>query len=102
MGLLFLSVGSLISYSVGPFVPFTIYTIVCLAVSSIFGILVYFLPESPYFNVAKNEIDKARRALVFLRGSENVNKELSEIQVINICTDKFYSKCLMFYVLFIS
>ncbi|XP_063921683.1 facilitated trehalose transporter Tret1-like [Zophobas morio] len=76
---LMMLIGILIIYSVGPFVPVYASCVVG-AVFLIFELITYpFMPESPYYLLAKNRYEAAQKSLRRLRGTQNVDKELQEI-----------------------
>lgn len=76
--------GILFSYVVGHFFYLNTFNIICAILPLIFGGIFLWMPESPYFYVMKNRIDKAEESLVWLRGEEyNYNDELIEIQIEN-------------------
>ncbi|CAG9768122.1 unnamed protein product [Ceutorhynchus assimilis] len=82
-GVIFLMMlgGFLILYGVAPFVPFYVCSIIGGIIVGIQLIGVPFMPDSPYFLLAKGNYEKARRHLQKLRGYENVDKELDAIAV---------------------
>lgn len=45
-----------------------------------FAILMFFMPETPYYYLMKGNVDKARSSLRFLRRRENVEEELEDIK----------------------
>nr|CAD7432813.1 unnamed protein product [Timema monikensis] len=52
----------------------------CVFVPIVFVILFVFMPESPYFYFSKNRNDYAHKSLKWLRGHDDVNRELELIQ----------------------
>ncbi|XP_014273233.1 facilitated trehalose transporter Tret1 [Halyomorpha halys] len=76
------NVGVLYAYIIGPLVDYHMFTIILGSVPIIFVILMFYLPESPYWLTKKGEHDKAAKALSWLRGKpvEEIKKELSEIE----------------------
>lgn len=71
--------GILVVYSVGPFAPFY----VCSIIGSVFAIIQIvtfpFMPDSPYFLLLKDKPEKAKEHLKRLRVSEDVDTELAEM-----------------------
>lgn len=77
-----ISVGILYTYCVGPFVNYVLFQWLCLFIPVIFIAIFIFLPDTPYYFVAKGKREKAIKSLVFLRQSyrEKVMDELEEIE----------------------
>lgn len=71
--------GILVVYSVGPFAPFY----VCSIIGSVFAIIQIvtfpFMPDSPYFLLLKDKPEKAKEHLKRLRVSEDVDTELADM-----------------------
>lgn len=78
---LFIVSGILYVYVVGPYVSYVALQWACLAVPVLFAGLFFFMPESPYYFVAKGQKENAINSLCFLRGKtrDGVQDELSEI-----------------------
>ncbi|KAL1497474.1 hypothetical protein ABEB36_008434 [Hypothenemus hampei] len=81
MGVL-ITLGIIYPFSIGPHLSIPIYSISCAIPLVIFLIIFsIFMPESPYYLVAKGELDQANRALAKLRRTgSNTSAELSEIK----------------------
>lgn len=67
---LMITVGILFSYAVGSYVPIFIFNILCGIIPLVFGVIFFFMPESPKYLVVKEKYDEARSALIRLRGEE--------------------------------
>nr|CAD7605061.1 unnamed protein product [Timema genevievae] len=80
MSQIFITFGLLSQYCIGPWVSYHALTIGCVFVSIVFAILFVFMPESPYFYFSKNRNDYALKSLKWLRGHDDVNRELERIQ----------------------
>lgn len=80
---LFITVGLLFSYCIGPYVSISTFNYICVVTPAIF--LVYFtlkIPESPHFLLANNDETGAERSLIQIRcrNKSEVSKELEEIK----------------------
>lgn len=71
--------GLLLAYSTGPYLSYNVYSAVCSLPAFIFLICFSVSPESPYFLLMTGRDREARRALIWLRGTEDVDKELESI-----------------------
>nr|CAD7411568.1 unnamed protein product [Timema cristinae] len=80
MSQIFITFGLLSQYCIGPLVSYHVLTISCVFVPIVFVILFVFMPESPYFYLSKNRNDYAHKSLKWLRGHDDVNRELELIQ----------------------
>ncbi|KAG5320679.1 TRET1 protein, partial [Pseudoatta argentina] len=81
---LFITIGFLYAYAIGPFVSYTIFWILCAILPIIFFISFLFMPESPYFLLRRGRRDEAIASLAKLRSKSEaaIQKEADEIQVI--------------------
>lgn len=78
---LMITIGILFAYAVGSYTPVFVFNILCTCIPIIFGIVFFFMPESPSFLVVKERNDEAREALVKLRGqSYDVDYELNNLK----------------------
>ncbi|XP_058797919.1 facilitated trehalose transporter Tret1-2 homolog [Phymastichus coffea] len=79
---LFVTVGLLFSYCIGPYVSYTVFWIACGSLPIIFFVCFMFMPESPYYLLAQGMKDDAAESLAKLRGKNvgAVQKELGEMQ----------------------
>lgn len=80
---LFIVVGLLFSYILGPYLKFKMFNMICLGVPTAF--LAFFfmkIPDSPYFLVLSGDEDAAVKSLVQLRcrSETDVQKEIIEIK----------------------
>lgn len=73
--------GILLEYCVGPMVSYYMLTIISGAVPVVFAVLFFFMPESPYWLLQRGRREEARRALRWLRGTDeqSVAAELGEM-----------------------
>ncbi|XP_072751293.1 facilitated trehalose transporter Tret1 [Anoplolepis gracilipes] len=80
---LFIAVGLLYSYAIGPFVSYTVFWIVCAILPVLFFVCFVMMPESPYFLLSKGRREEAIKALAKLRSKSEiaVQKEADEIQI---------------------
>lgn len=72
--------GILYSYVTGPYLAYQEYAYVCAILPAIFTGLFMFMPESPYFLLMKGNEEKAKEALVWLRGEDDVDEEFQCIK----------------------
>ncbi|EFA12961.1 facilitated trehalose transporter Tret1-2 homolog [Tribolium castaneum] len=79
---LFIVVGLLFSYALGPYMSIMAFNIACVVSPCVFLVVFYlFIPESPYFLIRENK-DQAAQALMKLRSKseEAIQEELEEIK----------------------
>ncbi|XP_013134551.1 PREDICTED: facilitated trehalose transporter Tret1 isoform X1 [Papilio polytes] len=77
---LMITVGILFSYVVGSYTSVFVFNILCTIIPIIFGIVFFFMPESPNFLVVKGRNDEAKDALIRLRGRNyDVDTELNTL-----------------------
>ncbi|XP_023023494.1 facilitated trehalose transporter Tret1 [Leptinotarsa decemlineata] len=72
-------VGILIIYAVAPYVQFYVSSIIGIILVSIQLITFPFMPDSPYYQLSRENPEKAKLHLQRLRGTENVEAELKDI-----------------------
>lgn len=79
---LFITIGLLFSYAIGPYVSYMVLWIACGSLPIIFFISFMFMPESPYYLLGKGQKEDAINALARLRGKSttSVQKEADEMQ----------------------
>jgi len=77
---LMMLIGILTVYVVGAFAPYSVTPWIGIVITACQVIFFPFMPESPYFFIYKNQHEKAKKSLLRLRASSNVDKELNEIQ----------------------
>lgn len=53
---LMITIGILIAYILGAWIPFTAYNIICLVLPAVFVVIFFFMPESPRYLVRLNNI----------------------------------------------
>ncbi|XP_068618809.1 facilitated trehalose transporter Tret1 isoform X5 [Battus philenor] len=77
---LMITVGILFSYVVGSYTSVFVFNILCTIIPIIFGIVFFFMPESPNFLVVKGRNEEAKEALIRLRGRNyDVDNELNAL-----------------------
>lgn len=62
--------GGLLVFIIGPYVSYEVLAIICGIVPTMFFFAAAFIPESPYFLLAKNKKSEAKEALKWLRGNK--------------------------------
>ncbi|KAF5278491.1 hypothetical protein FQA39_LY05980 [Lamprigera yunnana] len=81
---LFIVIGILLSYVIGPYVSLKVFNIVCATVPAVFvPIFLKFIPESPHYLILRNDKEGAEKALASLRtnySKDFIHKELMEIK----------------------
>lgn len=80
---LFITVGLLYAYAIGPYVSYTLFWLLCGTLPVVFFVCFIFMPESPYYLLRKGMKIEAQESLAKLRGKSKtaVLSELNEIQV---------------------
>ncbi|CAG9560942.1 unnamed protein product [Danaus chrysippus] len=75
---LMVTVGILFAYTVGSSTSVLVFNILCTLIPIIFGVIFFFMPESPKYLVNKGKFDDAKNSLIKLRGSSyDVDSELN-------------------------
>lgn len=78
---LMITIGILFSYVVGSYTSVFVFNLLCACIPVIFGVIFFFMPESPSFLVRKKRTDDARESLIKLRGDTyDVDTELNIIK----------------------
>lgn len=78
---LMVTIGILYAYVVGSYTSVFIFNITCTLIPIIFGLIFFFMPETPYFLVSKGKDAEAKAALRRLRGSSyDIDDELNVLQ----------------------
>lgn len=80
---LFICIGILFSYCIGPYVSLTVFNIICVMPSIIFfPIFLIFIPDSPHYLISRGHEAEAEESLMKFRqkSSQGVQKELLEIK----------------------
>ncbi|KAG7201269.1 hypothetical protein KM043_004048 [Ampulex compressa] len=79
---LFITIGLLYSYAIGPFVSYTVLWLLCACLPILFFLSFMTMPESPYYLLGKNDKEAAVASLARLRGKSSaaVQKEADEMQ----------------------
>ncbi|KAG8272036.1 hypothetical protein J6590_050942, partial [Homalodisca vitripennis] len=76
------SSGSLLVYSIGPFVSYAALHYMMLGMCLLFFLLFFYLPDSPHSLVIKHEVTRARETLVWLRKNRSDSYADKELQII--------------------
>lgn len=81
---LFITIGLLYSYGIGPYVSYTVFWIACGILPLVFFAVFFMMPESPYYLSGQGRREEAVSALARLRGknANAVQTEADEIQAI--------------------
>ncbi|XP_055693278.1 facilitated trehalose transporter Tret1-like isoform X3 [Lutzomyia longipalpis] len=78
---LMVTIGILFVYAVGHGVNVFTLSIICAVIPLIFGVIFFFMPESPLYLVTKDKIGKATESIKWLRGDKyDHNAELADLQ----------------------
>ncbi|KDR19246.1 Sugar transporter ERD6-like 6 [Zootermopsis nevadensis] len=80
---LMMNLGSMFEYSLGPYVSYTTLGVLSSVFPVVFLVLMFFMPESPYFLLMQDRRDEAEIALMRLRGQtdrQHIQEELARIQ----------------------
>ncbi|CAG5076623.1 Similar to Tret1-2: Facilitated trehalose transporter Tret1-2 homolog (Drosophila simulans) [Cotesia congregata] len=88
---LFITLGLLWAYSIGPFISYTNYCIACAVLPIAFFISFYPMPESPYYLAAKSRKEDVIKVLIRLRGKKRAEVE-TEANEIEVSVQEAYSK----------
>ncbi|XP_044757256.1 sugar transporter ERD6-like [Coccinella septempunctata] len=72
-------IGTVLIYTIGPYVDFTVPSVVAIVFLVTQIIVLPFMPDSPYFLIKKGKTESARISLKRLRATEDVDEELNEI-----------------------
>lgn len=79
---LWLTIGILISYTVGAYVPLFIFNIFSTVVPLVYFLLFIWMPETPAYYVQKGKTDKAEKALHWLRGKDaDISADIQAISI---------------------
>lgn len=79
---LFITIGLLYAYAIGPYVSYVAFWIICACVPVAFFLCFMLMPESPYYLLKSGQREEAIAALAKLRSKSpaSVQKEADEIQ----------------------
>ncbi|KAF7275865.1 hypothetical protein GWI33_011194 [Rhynchophorus ferrugineus] len=72
--------GIILVYTAGSLAPYFVVPTIGIVLTACQFIFFPFMPESPYFFVYKNKVEKAKRALTRLRTDPDIDKEIDEIR----------------------
>lgn len=81
---LFMSIGFLLMNSIGPFLPFSTVQLILLIFPCSFIALFTLMPETPYYYIAKDRREDAKKSLSYLRrnpGEQVLIQELEKIEI---------------------
>ncbi|XP_050346330.1 facilitated trehalose transporter Tret1-like isoform X1 [Nymphalis io] len=73
------NLGSLVIYSVGPFVSYTILNLIVLSLSLFYGLICFWVPESPYYYLANGRLAEAKKEFMIIKGTKDelwVNEQI--------------------------
>jgi hypothetical protein len=78
-----ITVGFLYEYVIGPYVSYLALALASLAIPVLFAVSFFFMPESPYYLLARGRQEEASKSLVWLRSSSKdaVGPELDMMKV---------------------
>lgn len=65
------NLGSLVLYGIGPFVSYNVLNLIVLFISAFFALLCLWVPESPYYHLARGNVAAAKKSFLFLKGSKD-------------------------------
>lgn len=68
--------GVLLAYCIGPYVSFRLLPCLNLIIPVCFLATIYWVPETPYYLLGRNQTNEARKCLIRLRGHDEVHAEL--------------------------
>nr|BAN21215.1 sugar transporter [Riptortus pedestris] len=80
---IFMSFGSVLIYILGPLLSFKMLNLLCGGVTVSFVFFYLLVPETPYFYVAKGDLENAQKSLCWLRrgaSKESIEKEMEELK----------------------
>ncbi|XP_044733639.1 uncharacterized protein LOC123296242 [Chrysoperla carnea] len=76
----FSNLGMVVVYFIGTFSNFQMNTIICCIFPVVTLLILFYIPESPYYLIYKKDYVNAEKSLRFLRGRSNVTQELKEMK----------------------
>ncbi|KAK6640148.1 hypothetical protein RUM44_011834 [Polyplax serrata] len=85
IGQILITSGFLYVYILGPILSYVWLNVFCSFIPMAFFIFFYFMPESPYYELKKNNYERAGKCLAKLRGKtvQGVKEELNTLRVRN-------------------
>jgi sugar porter (SP) family MFS transporter len=79
---LMVTIGILFAYGVGAATSTFVFSIICMALPVLFGILFFSMPETPTYYIDKNKIPEAEKSLKFLRDKDyDPSKEIEILKI---------------------
>lgn len=96
-----INVGILIVYCIGPYVPLHYLHLICATPSLISYMILIWLPESPYFLLYNDKVDRAQQALLRLRGKTATTDVDEEFQKMIMLVEETKNNAVTFKELFI-
>lgn len=99
---LFIVIGLLFSYALGPYLSIKVFNIILLLPPILFLVTFFmFIPESPYYLILANDMDAAEESLCQLR-SKSVSAVAKELEIIRIQVDEAQANKANFFDIFKS
>lgn len=80
--------GFMLSYMIGPFISVMWFNVVCMVVPCLAIMVIAFMPETPYFYVAKNKMGDAESVLKKLRKNSGDSDVKEEMEIIKDSVEK--------------
>uniref|UniRef100_A0A1B6EJD5 Major facilitator superfamily (MFS) profile domain-containing protein n=1 Tax=Cuerna arida TaxID=1464854 RepID=A0A1B6EJD5_9HEMI len=71
--------GIMFEYCIGPIISYNLLSIISACIPLLYFLLMFIIPESPYYFVMRQRNQEAREALVWLRCTQDVDEELEAI-----------------------
>ncbi|KAF5270585.1 hypothetical protein FQR65_LT05483 [Abscondita terminalis] len=84
-----LVLGTVLMYSIGPFVSYTTLAVFCASIPVIYIVAFSFMPDSPYYLIKSDQRQAALDALTFLSSTEDIEQWHNEIEFL-IQNEKVY------------
>ncbi|KAF5270584.1 hypothetical protein FQR65_LT05482 [Abscondita terminalis] len=74
-----LVLGTILMYSIGPFVSYTTLAIFCASIPIVYIVAFSFMPDSPYYLIKNNQRQNAMVALTYLASTDDIEEWLEEL-----------------------
>lgn len=85
-------VGNLLPLLIGPYVSYTTLAAVLFVLPFLFVLTFWYMPESPYYSIMKENVEEAKKSLCWLRGNPNEVKLQLELNQIKSFVEKNMKK----------
>jgi MFS family permease len=73
--------GILFIYVIGPFLSMNVTNAICAGIAILFGVIFFFMPESPVYLIVEDRTDDAKKSYKWLRGSSyDPQAEIDELK----------------------